>query len=150
MIFSCALISTVSVSSKLSFSMTLKTEPKAIFCLSRYFKNSEDESFTPTQWYSWFNSASDNNSLDVFLISPCRFGIGSPCGSKSGCPKKASNLSINAIDWICSNSSAISWTSSQENWSLSTKKTSHKRCFLTIILADKKPFSVKVTPWYFW
>ena len=42
-------ISTVNVSSKSSLSITLTTEPKAIFCLSKYFKKSVEESFTPTQ-----------------------------------------------------------------------------------------------------
>ena len=72
--------------------------------------------------------------------------MGSPCGSATGKPKKASNLFINCSDLMCSNSSAISCTSSQEKPNLSTKKTSHKRCFLTIIFAEKNPLSVKVTP----
>ena len=37
-----------------------------------------------------------------------------------------------------------------EHYNLSTRKTSHKRCFLISICARWLPFSVNRTPWYFW
>ena len=69
--------------------------------------------------------------------------MASPCGSTFGKSKNLSRPFISLELFICSNSSATSWTSSQENASFSTKKTSHNRCFLTILAATFLPPLVK-------
>jgi hypothetical protein len=45
--------------SKLSFPMISILEPKAMPCLSKYFKNSDEVSLTPTQIPAWFSCNSE-------------------------------------------------------------------------------------------
>ena len=53
-------------------------EPNEIFLLSKNFKKVEEESLTPTKvpFSPFFKS--DNKTLEVCLINPAGFGIGSP------------------------------------------------------------------------
>ncbi|CPU65926.1 Uncharacterised protein [Mycobacteroides abscessus] len=44
---------------------------------------------------------------------PSAPGIGSPCGSRVGCPRRASMRSMSRSETACSSTSASSWTSSQ-------------------------------------
>ena len=134
--------------SKFSLPNTLITAPKAIFCLFKYCRKSAEESFTPTQIAVSLSANSESRSFSILVIFPCASGMGSPCGSSVGLPKKSSSLLMSCSDLMCSNCSAMSCTSSQVKANFSTKKTSHKRCLRTIILAACVPFSVKETPWY--
>ena len=99
---------------------------------------------------SWFSNKSFSfisESCDGKI--PFSSGIGSPWGSNLGWFKKVLNLSVKIGDFICSNCSAMSWTSSHLNASFSTKNVSQRRCFLITDMAKELPKSVNELPLYF-
>ena len=53
-------------------------QPRAIFLLSRNFKNNDDESLTPINLPLSPIFRSDNKNLFEYLMKPAGFGIGSP------------------------------------------------------------------------
>lgn len=72
------LIKIVNEPSKDSLERTTIFFPKEMLLLSKYFKNSEEESLTPTQIPIWFTSKVDNNCFSIFWNLPSLSGIGSP------------------------------------------------------------------------
>ena len=130
-----SLLLLININNELSnsnFEMTFILVDRVICNCIRYCRNSDEVSFTAITLYTTPNFASERVFRTCSWMMPFVLGIGSPWGSKAGNFKNSSNLSMSLADWICSSCSAISWISSQVKSSLSTKKTSHNRCFLTI------------------
>ena len=70
---------------------------------------------------------------------PSARGIGSPCGSTVGWPRKASIRSISRSEAACSMCSASSWTSSQGMFSVWTRNSSSSRCRRITFIASRWP-----------
>src|SRR5215218_2122704 len=76
-----------------------------------------------TAWFKGKESSASRN--------PSAEGMGSPCGSCSGCPNNSASRSVNASDTACSNLSASLCTSCQSYPRCSRRKVSISLCRLT-------------------
>ena len=120
--------------------------PNAIPCLSKYFKNEAVLSATFSTFTFLPISTAASTLLLMMGIFPFLSGIGSPCGSKLGLPKKIPNSFNSLSDCICSNCSATSCTSAHVKFRCSTKKVSQSRCLRITLTAAFNPSFVNFTP----
>src|SRR5215208_1954372 len=138
--------STVTTPSSSLTSLTFRSRPRTSPCSPRWSSIEASSSLTLEMRTRWPAAASLKGKDSSGSKVPSSAGIGSPCGSCSGCPRNSSRRSVNPSEPTCSNLSASSGTSRQAYPRCSRRKVSIRRCRRTSRKASPRPRPVSDAP----